>query len=295
MKEEDFPRLLQGRMITGEDLTFIRQLIANNPEAARQQLADELCRRWQWHKPDGSLKDMAAKLLLLKLDRAGLIQLPPPKSKLVNNPKPVERTPEGEPKPAITGPLVKLLPLKFERVTKANADLFKELIDRYHYLGYTRLVGAQICYLVYSQAGLVAALSFSAAAWKVKPRDRFIGWNDRQRSSNLYLVVNNSRFLILPWVKCKNLASKLLSQATQQLKDDWQKLYGYTPVLLETFVDVELFAGTCYRAANWIYVGYTQGRGRYDRFHKRKLSEKDIFLFPLRKDFREFLLKEPQA
>lgn len=293
LREEDFPRILSGRMITHDDLLMIRQFIAQNPAALRRQISREVCLAWGWYKPDGGLKEMSARLLLLNLHQAGLIELPSPSFTNNNRRKFSRCTPAGEPGSPIVKPVHKLLPLRLERVkTKKESSLWNELIDRYHYLGYTRLVGAQIRYLIYSQEGLIAALGFSAAAWTVKDRDLWIGWTSEKRSQNLFLVVNNSRFLILPWVKSKNLASKILSLAIRQLPGDWQEVYGFAPVLLETFVDQGRFRGTSYKAANWFLVGCTEGRGRHDRFRKCKLPPKSIYLFPLKKDYRKILRKK---
>jgi hypothetical protein len=295
MKEADFPRLLQGRMFTLKDLETVRRLIAENPQATRHNLAIMLCQLWEWYSPAGKTKKMSANLLLLKLHEAGFVTLPPAQEKYAYTRKPLLHTSAADPKPLVKKPLQELLPLRFDRVTaKHSSALWNELIERYHYLGSSKLFGARLRYLVYSQQEVIAALGFSAAAWQIEPRDRFIGWNEQQRRRNLQLVVNNSRFLILPWIKCQNLASTLLSQATKRLPDDWESAYGYRPALLETFVDGEQFGGTCYSAANWIYAGFTNGRGREEKKHKRIVSEKDIFLYPLQKDFRELLLKEPE-
>ena len=162
-------------------------------------------------------------------------------------------------------------------------------IDRYHYLGFSKLPGAQMKYFVYSGEDLLALLGFGASAWRIAPRDHYIGWSDKKRRENLQLVVNNARFLILPWVDSKNLASKILSRVTQRLADDWQERYKYKPVLLETFVEKQRFSGTCYKAANWKLVGSTKGRGKKDISKDARLPKKDIFLFPLQKDFRIIL------
>jgi len=164
------------------------------------------------------------------------------------------------------------------------------LIQRYHYLGHRPLPGAQFRYLVQSAKGLVGALSFSAAAWKIAPRDHWIGWTAAQRQTHLHLIVCNSRFLILPWVTAKNLASKILALAARQLPTDWQRRHGFQPVLLETFVETNRFAGTCYKAANWIYVGQTQGRGKCDHWNQNVLPIKDIYLYPVCRNFRQQLL-----
>jgi hypothetical protein len=173
--------------------------------------------------------------------------------------------------------------------TPGDSSLWNELIERYHYLKYKPLPGAQIRYLLFHGSHLLAALGFSAAAWKVAPRDQFIGWDHWQRRCNLHRIANNSRFLILPWVKVRNLASCILAAAAKRLGHDWMERYGYEPVLLETFVERARFRGTCYRAANWIYVGETQGRGKLDRQHRGLSTVKHIYLYPLRKDFHQKL------
>jgi len=183
-----------------------------------------------------------------------------------------------------------LSPLLFRSVdSPQDSLLWNELIERYHYLKYKPLPGAQIRYLVSHGDHLLAALGFSAAAWKVAPREQFIGWDDRQRRRNLHRIANNSRFLILPWVQVRNLASSLLAAAAKRLGDDWKERYGYEPVLLETFVDRERFRGTCYRAANWLYVGDTQGRGKLDRQHLGLSTVKHVYVYPLHKSFRQKL------
>lgn len=291
MQLDDFPRTICGKLIDLDDLEIIRRIIDSGPSATRAQISREVCLAWSWFKPDGGLKDMSCRVLLLKLHRSGLITLPEPRTTNGNGRKYSRRTKQGEVKEDITGPLQSLLPLELKRITsKKDSSLWNELIDRYHYLGYTPLPGAQIRYLINSPAGYLCAIGFSAAAWKVGPRDSWIGWSAERRVQNLHLVVNNSRFLILPWVQCKHLASKILSLCARRLPLDWQEVYGYRPVLMETFVERGRFAGTCYKAANWIHVGSTKGRGKLDRFKEYKLPVKDIYLYPLDKNFRRFLV-----
>ena len=178
----------------------------------------------------------------------------------------------------------------YERVVGSAAlTLWREYIERYHYLGYTQLSGAQIRYFVYASDRLVALLSFSASAWKTAPRDQFIGWNHEQRKKNLHFVINNSRFLILPWVHSANLASKILSIVSKKLPQDWQNLYSYQPVLFETFVDSQRFAGACYKAANWTCVGLTTGRGKLSRSSKATIPIKSVWLYALTKNFKKTL------
>jgi hypothetical protein len=290
MPEQGFSSTICGRRITVEDLNLIRQLINDHPGALRTEISRRVCLAWHWFKPDGGLKEMSCRVLLLKLHRDGLISLPLPRNGNHNGRKFERRSAAGEPGALITQPVGQLLPLQLQRiVTKKDSLLWNELIERYHYLGYTPLPGAQIRYFIQSPQGLLAAIGFSAAAWKVEPRDHWIGWSKNSRVQNLRLIINNSRFLILPWVQSKNLASKILSLCAKQLPQDWQALYGYTPVLLETFVEKVRFTGTCYQAANWIWVGVTKGRGKLDRYNLCSLPVKDIYLFPLHKNFRQLL------
>jgi len=289
--KDDFPRRICGRLFSREDLELIRKIIKEDPRATnRSQISRLVCQALSWFKPDGGLKEMSCRVVLLRLHRGGLIELPPARHPDTNARRRPKRTPEGEPQEPISKPVAELLPIELVRVTsKKGSPLWNELIDRYHYLGYSPLPGAQIRYLVYSSAGCVAALGFSAAAWKVKPRDLWIGWSPSQREQNLHLVVNNSRFLILPWVQSKNLASKILSLSAKRLPQDWQEVYGFRPVLLETFVERERFVGTCYKAANWQFVGSTQGRGKLDTFNEHKLPVKDIYLYPLERNLHSIL------
>jgi len=206
-------------------------------------------------------------------------------------------TPASDPKTPLLLSAGELGPLVFRPVdTPPDSALWNELIERYHYLGYQSLPGAQIRYLVYGRGHLLAALGFGAAAWKVAPRDRFIGWSAQQRRANLHRIVNNARFLILPWVTIRNLASRILAISAKRLPNDWASRYGDQPCLLETFVECDRFPGTCYRAANWIYVGDTQGRGKLDRHHRHALPVKHVYLYPLHRHFRRKLqaTKAPQ-
>lgn len=196
----------------------------------------------------------------------------------------------SDPAPTITKPVDQLGPLSIKPVSSTKeSQLWNQFIQRYHYLGYKPPPGARIRYLVQCPNGFLAAISFSASAWKTAPRDKWIGWTDIQREKNLHLIVNNSRFLILPWIKSKNLASKILSLCAKQLPSDWLTMYKYQPVLMETFVEKNRFHGTCYRAANWILVGQTQGRGKKDTYHLHPLPIKDIWLYPLNPNFKNIL------
>jgi hypothetical protein len=226
------------------------------------------------------------------MERDGLIRLPPPQKGNGNRTARVRISNASDPQSEVCVGAGALGPLKLELVVKGtNSQLWNELIERYHYLGYKPLLGAQLRYFVYSGSRLLATLGFGASAWSVAGRDRTIGWTAEQRKSNLHLIVNNARFLILPWIQSRNLASKILSLACKQIRQDWHTRYNYRPVLLETFVEIDRFAGTCYRAANWKQVGVTQGRGKLEKSMQGKLPKKYVLLYPLVKDFKEQLCR----
>lgn len=290
MQEHDFPRNICGRFVTWNDIKMIRTLINDHPTALRTELSRKVCLAWNWINQGGQLKDMSCRVLMLKLHRAGAIELPTPRNGNNNGRKFLQLTVQGEPQAPILSAVGAMQPIHLERVlSKRDSYLWNELMERYHYLGYTPLPGAQIRYFIRSSAGLLGAIGFSAAAWKVQPRDTWIGWPVSVQKENLHLIVNNSRFLILPWVNSRNLASHILSLCVRQLPHDWQQTYGYSPVLMETFVEKDRFAGTCYKAANWTCVGVTKGRGKLDRTNEYALPIKDIYLYPLTKKCRKAL------
>ena len=282
--------ILRGRQVTSQDIALIRSLIGQHHEQGRTFISRELCRIWNWRQPNGALKDMACRELLRRLDQKGLVDLP---AKKIDVNRKRKRLAPHLPSPGIhplTGKLKEFLPVELRMVRGSPEEaLHNSLISRYHYLGYRQIVGPHLKYLAYIEKRPVACLSWGAAAWKVACRDRFIGWSASTRSKNLFLIVNNARFLILPWVRIPYLASHLLSQNIKVLASDWYRWYHYRPVLLETFVDEERFSGTSYRAANWLSVGKTQGRGKNDRDHQTPVAVKEVFLYPLKKEFREIL------
>jgi hypothetical protein len=231
---------------------------------------------------------------MLKLHRAGLIQLPPSLKTPPNfggKIKPPAHTKDGEPKEPITQSVSHIMPINLELVTNKTSKLWNEFMDRYHYLDFSILKGAQLRYFVQSSQGYVGAIGFSSAAWKTKARDDWIGWEHDTRVKNLQYIVDNARFLIFPWVHSKNLASKILGLCARQLPTEWKEKYGYKPVLFETFVEKQRFKGTCYKAANWICVGQTKGRCKWEQKGKSRtpLPIKDIFVYPLQKNFRAVL------
>ena len=282
-----------GHPVSQEQLSEIKEIVDTCAGISRTELANTVCELFEWKRPTGKLKTVECRQFLERLATKGLLVLP---ARQAGRPKgsgsKVKRTSKTQSPKAITGKVKDLSPLVLNRVTnKAQRDLWYEYVDRYHYLGYHLPFGAQLRYFIKSRQGtLLGCLQFSSSAWKMAARDRFIGWSDQQRQRNLQKVVNNSRFLILPWVKVKNLASSVLALAVRTVPDDWQICYGYRPVVMETLVDKGRFAGTCYKAANWIYVGVTTGRGRMDREHARHgQSPKDIYIYPLTSRFQQEL------
>lgn len=286
----DKPIRYCGRVFSAAEIQRIRRLTASEPKLNRAQLSRRVCDELHWLRADGRRKDMSCRVAMLRMERDGLINLPPPQKRNGNGCIRPRFTAASDPQEPTSLPAGALRQLRLHPVqTRQESSLWNELVERYHYLKYKPLAGAQIRYMVFHDAYLLAVLGFSAAAWKVAPRDQFIGWDHRQRRRNLQRIVNNSRFLILPWVEVRNLASCILAAAARRLPEDWKRRYGYEPVLLETFVDRDRFRGTCYRAANWTYIGETQGRGKLDRRHRGLSTVKDIYLYPLRKDFRRKL------
>jgi hypothetical protein len=280
-----------GKPFAADDVDRIRQLIRENPQANRQRISFLVCEAFDWRKADGSWKDMSCRVALLRMHREGLIELPAPRHKVNPCRSFARRTQQAQPGALLEAAVHELEGLRLERVERKGSALWNEYIDRYHYLGYKPLPGAQLRYFAYAGDRLVGLLGFGAAAWKTGPRDAWIGWSRAQRQRNLGAVVNNARFLIVPWVRVVSLASKLLSMASRVLPQDWEGRYGYRPVLLETFVEAERFAGTCYRAANWTCVGQTQGRGKLGDHRLARVPVKTVWVYPLVRDFREQLCR----
>jgi hypothetical protein len=275
-----------GRVFGRQEIERVRELIRAHPRASRQRISFLVCEAFDWRKADGSWKDMSCRVALLRMHREGLIELPAPRHKVNPCRSFARRTAQAQPGALLEAAVHELEGLRLEMVDRKGSALWNEYIDRYHYLGYKPLPGAQLRYFAYAGERLVALLGFGAAAWKTGPRDEWIGWSRAQRQRNLSGVVNNARFLILPWVRVASLASKLLSMASRVLPADWEGRYGYRPVLLETFVERARFAGTCYRAANWICVGQTQGRGKLGDHRLGQVPVKTVWVYPLANDFR---------
>lgn len=289
---------LQGRRIGGAEIAEIKALIEANPLWSRWRLSRVLAERWQWYAASGELKDMAARTLLLKLHERELIGLPEKRRG-----PPGRRTPldpelwDGVPPEPVEASLAALRPLRVQVVgpRQPNYHRFQRYLAQHHYLSYRGPVGENLGYLIQSCAGVdLACLLFGAAAWQCAPRDRWIGWSAEQRAQGLPGIANNSRFLVLPWVRVALLASHILSQVAQRIAADWQQRYGHPLHLLETFVQQDRFRGTCYQAANWVCVGQTTGRTRQSQRHRDNAVHaplKDIYLYPLRSDGRRQLCR----
>ncbi len=281
----------RGKQVTAEDAAFIRQLIEKNPGDSRRVLSKKLCQAWGWRQPNGVLRDMVCRGLMLALFRAGHIELPARKRTLLN-PLVQRKKPTSVaivPHP-LQAPLSQILPLEIQQVRRTPLErLCNSLIAQYHYLGYVQPVGEHLKYLVFAQQRPVACVIFSSAPRHIGCRDRFIGWTPQVRRQNIHLLAYQSRFLILSWVRVPHLASHLLGRLAKGLAADWQRLYQHPVYFLETFVDRERFPGTCYKAANWFYLGQTTGRGKDDQTHRPNRSRKAVFGYPLCPDFRRRL------
>ena len=284
----------QGRQLC-PDISLIEKLLAENPGWGRSQLSVRLCELWDWRGPNGQLKDMACRNLLLRLEKTGHIVLPPRQRESPNAYR--NRFPAWVPHPdePIEDDLSTLRALHITCLTSGSEQdrLFRCLLSSYHYLGYKNTVGENMKYLVYSQDGRpLACVLFGAPAWKSASRDSFIGWSPQVRARNLRYVTNNTRFLVLPWVKVPHLASHLLSRIARRVSADWMAKYGHPLYCLETFVQRSRYRGVCYRAANWQCVGQSTGRSRNDCHHQLKVPAKDLYLYPLSRDFRRRLCRD---
>jgi hypothetical protein len=286
----------RGRKVSAPEIEGIRRLIAEHPGLSRRRLSAKLCQAWNWVQPNGQPRDMVARSLMLELHRAGHIQLPARRCSPPNNAA-RHRAPVVEAElpleaGTLAGSLAELGPLEIRQVRRTPEEAyFSRLLQSHHYLRYTQPVGEHLKHLVYARGRPVACLAWSSAPRHLGPRDRFIGWSPAQRRANLHLVAYNTRFLLLPFVKVPHLASQVLAQAARQLSADWERLYAHPIYLLETFIDPERFRGTCYRAANWIYLGLTTGRGKDDQTRRPNRSLKQLWVRPLVRDFRRRLCR----
>ena len=281
----------RGRIITAKDITFIQQLIDANPESSRRKLSAKLCEAWQWKQANGALRDMVCRGLLLMLHRAGEIELPAirfrPPNPLADRPRPAAMRIDGQP---IEGALKQVQPVVVEQVRRtADEALYNSLIEQYHYLAYEQPVGEHLKYVVWADHRPIACMAWSSAPRHLGCRDRFIGWSREARRRNIRFIAYNTRFLILPWIRIPHLASHILGRMARVVSKDWGQLYKHPIYFLETFVDTERFRGTCYRAANWLELGYTTGRGNNDQTNRPNRSIKQMLGYPLTTRFRELL------
>jgi Druantia protein DruA len=281
----------RSRVITAEDITFIQQLIDNHPESSRRELSAQLCEAWQWKQANGAPRDMVCRGILLMLHRAGAIELPRvrfrPPNPLADRPRPasilIDRTP-------INGALKQLQPIGVDQVRRTGDEaLFNSLLDQHHYLGYEQPVGEHLKYVIRAKDRPIACMAWSSAPRHLGCRDRFIGWSGEARRRNIRFIAYNTRFLILPWIRIPHLASHILGQMARIVSKHWEQIYQHPIYFLETFVDPERFQGTCYRAANWIVLGETTGRGKDDQTHRPNRSIKQMLGYPLTPRFRQLL------
>ena len=288
-----------GRELTANEKALIQEVTRECHQLPLTELADTVCELLEWRRPNGSLKTRECYLFLHACQEQGWLPWLPQPRPHARRPHVTRVESRSDPQPPLTGPLRNYLPVRLELIDSTDQRrLFQQYVHRYHYLGYRVPFGAQLRYFVRSgpdPSPVLACLLFTSAAWKMAPRDTAIGWSQAARRINLPRVVNNSRFLILPWVQIPNLASHVLSLAARQLARDWAAQYHAEPLLLETLVDRERYSGTCYQAANWVDVGLTQGRGRMDSTRQAAGSRKQIFLYPLKRRWREGLCQLPEA
>ena len=282
----------RGHPITTQHIASITAMIDANPGLSRWKLSRLLCEAWQWKQANGALRDMVCRSLLLELERAGHIQLPAARRStrnyLANRQRPEPVIADKRPVCGALAELRQSIELHQVRRTPQEA-LFNSLVEQYHYLGYEQPVGEHVKYLATARGQAIACLALSSSPRHLGCRDRFIGWDQQTRQRNIHCIAYNTRFLILPWVNVPHLASHLLSRMTKRASRDWERMYAHPVHLLETFVDPERFAGTCYRAANWVSLGYTTGRGKNDLTHRPNRSRKQVLVYPLHRRFRQLL------
>lgn len=282
----------RGRSITRGDIEFIRELIQDNPDDHRTALSRRICQIWNWNQTNGYHKDMVCRGLLLCLEAEGHIKLPSKRTggggrhTTVPTPVSVDQSP-------VSSDISSLAPISIHQVRRTPLEnLHDGLLAQFHYLGYTRPVGEHLKYLAFAHGRPIACFTWSSSPRHIGCRDRYIGWDARRRRKNIHLLAYNTRFLVLPWIDAHCLASHLLSRMARILCRDWQSLYAHPVYWLDTFVDTDLFRGTCYKAAGWVYLGQTTGRGKNDLTHKPNRSIKAVWGYPLRRDFRQRLCHE---
>ena len=277
------------RELTSHDIDFIRSAISKYYSRGRSYISRVLCRHWNWVQPNGKLKEYPARDLLLRLEEKGFINLPPRLNQKNNLKRNIYAQIPIFKKQDFTGIVGNYSKLTIRIVKQTDSYLWNYLLHHYHYLGQPKLVGEHLKYLAYLDGQVVACISWASAAWKIKSREEFIGWDESTKRKKLYLIANNTRFLILPWIRVKHLASKVLALNLKRLSDDWQNIYNHRVYLVETFVDTSRFKGTCYKAANWQYVGQTSGSAKKGNDYLYHGQPKAVYLYPLHRNFRRLL------
>ncbi|MBU1342928.1 MAG: DUF4338 domain-containing protein [Proteobacteria bacterium] len=283
------PLVIRNRKITAQDLQFIQSVVHEYWGKGRTQISKILCTKWNWVQPNGRLKDMACREVLLTLYRKGLLDYPPPLQSSNNVKRAVSKIPVKE--EPINCHVNDLDPIWIKMVRNTDQEpLYDSLVDQYHYLGHAQIVGNYLKYMAFAGETPVACIGWGSAAWAVQSREEFIGWTKPVKNKNLHFVVNNTRFLVLPFVTVKCLASKVLALNIKRISSDWIKVYNYPLYMLETFVEQERFKGTCYKASNWIQVGETKGTSKKGHKHLKHGKIKDVYLYPLDKNFKKLLV-----
>ncbi len=285
------PLIIRNRKITASGVKFIQAVVYQHWDRGRTHISRVLCTKWNWIQPNGRLKDMACRELLLTLYRKGLLDYPPPKSTPRNTKRVVKKI-DVDTTP-VTSKLAAIEPVTVKMVRHTKLEpLYDSLVHQYHYLGYTQIVGNHLKYMAFSGDRPLACIGWGSAAWAVQSREKFIGWTKPVKNKNLHFVINNTRFLILPWIQVKCLASKVMAMNIRRISDDWLKIYNYPLYMLETFVEQERFKGTCYKASNWKCVGETKGTSKKGHKHLKHGKIKDVYLYPLKKNFKKLLTDE---
>lgn len=286
------PLVIRKRKITSKELNFIQSVVYENWDKSRTEISKILCVKWNWVQFNGQLKDMACREVLLTLHRKGLLDYPPPRQASTNCIKKdtpiikITQTP-------ICCNLSELDPIRIEMVRHTDKEpLYNSLVDRFHYLGYSQIVGNHLKYMAFASDTPLACIGWGSAAWAVNSREQFIGWPKSVKDQRLHFIANNTRFLVFPWVTVKCLASKVMALNIKRISSDWINVYQYPLYLLETFVEQDRFKGTCYKASNWIRVGQTQGISKKGHKHLHHGKVKDIYLYPLHKKFKTLLMKD---
>jgi hypothetical protein len=283
----DGPLTFCGRTFSVAELQLMQSIAAEFAGLGVTEISRTVCELLEWKRPNGGLKNLECRQFLERLRGQGLLSLPALHATKPRGPQAVRQTARSDPQAEMGGTAGQYEPLRLEWLRgdgEGGSALFREYLQRYHYQGYRVPFGAHLRYLVRSERDperVLACLLWTSPAWKLAERDRWIGWSASERAHNLQFIVNHGRFLILPWVRVKGLASKILAHCARRVPADWETLYGYQPLLLETLVDGERFRGTCYQAANWIHLGATQGRGRMDRYHQAQGTPKELYVYPL--------------